>query len=64
MISLDAGALALGRFVPGAAARWVTDPIPTPVLFVKDLPPSTTGSLKITRPQIYYGWWSPMRTKW
>ena len=26
-----------------------------PVLFVKDLPPSTTGSLKVTRPQIYYG---------
>ncbi len=26
-----------------------------PVLFVKDLPPSTTGSLKITRPQIYFG---------
>jgi uncharacterized protein len=26
-----------------------------PVLFVKDLPPVSTGSLKITRPQIYYG---------
>jgi hypothetical protein len=26
-----------------------------PVLFVKDLPPSTTGSLRIARPQIYYG---------
>ncbi|MBA2291174.1 MAG: UPF0182 family protein [Gemmatimonadales bacterium] len=26
-----------------------------PVLFVKDLPPSTTGSLRISRPQIYYG---------
>ena len=26
-----------------------------PVLFVKDLPPSTTGSLRVTRPQIYYG---------
>lgn len=26
-----------------------------PVLFIKDLPPSTTGSLKVTRPQIYYG---------
>jgi hypothetical protein len=26
-----------------------------PVLFVKDLPPSTTGSLKVSRPQIYYG---------
>jgi hypothetical protein len=26
-----------------------------PVLFVKDLPPATTGSLRITRPQIYYG---------
>src|SRR5262249_49062044 len=26
-----------------------------PVLFVKDLPPSSTGSLKVTRPQIYYG---------
>jgi uncharacterized protein len=26
-----------------------------PVLFVKDLPPSSTVSLKITRPQIYYG---------
>jgi uncharacterized protein len=26
-----------------------------PVLFVKDLPPVTTASLKITRPQIYYG---------
>jgi uncharacterized membrane protein (UPF0182 family) len=26
-----------------------------PVLFVKDLPPVTTVSLKITRPQIYYG---------
>jgi hypothetical protein len=25
------------------------------VLFVKDLPPATTVSLKITRPQIYYG---------
>lgn len=26
-----------------------------PVLFVKDLPPSTTGTIKVTRPQIYYG---------
>ena len=26
-----------------------------PVLFVKDLPPSTTGSLKVSRPQIYFG---------
>ena len=26
-----------------------------PVLFVKDLPPATTVSLKVTRPQIYYG---------
>ena len=26
-----------------------------PVLFVKDLPPVTTGSLAVTRPQIYYG---------
>ncbi|MBL8988273.1 MAG: UPF0182 family protein [Gemmatimonadetes bacterium] len=26
-----------------------------PVLFVKDLPPVSTGSLKISRPQIYYG---------
>jgi uncharacterized membrane protein (UPF0182 family) len=26
-----------------------------PVLFVKDLPPATTGSLKVSRPQIYYG---------
>jgi len=26
-----------------------------PVLFVKDLPPATTGSLRVTRPQIYYG---------
>ncbi|MFN2400235.1 MAG: UPF0182 family protein [Gemmatimonadaceae bacterium] len=26
-----------------------------PVLFVKDLPPLATGSLRITRPQIYYG---------
>ncbi len=26
-----------------------------PVLLVKDLPPSSTGSLRITRPQIYYG---------
>ncbi len=26
-----------------------------PVLFLKDLPPVTTVSLKITRPQIYYG---------
>ena len=26
-----------------------------PVLLVKDLPPSTTGSLKVSRPQIYYG---------
>lgn len=26
-----------------------------PVLLVKDLPPSSTGSLKVTRPQIYYG---------
>jgi len=26
-----------------------------PVLFVKDLPPSSTGSLKVTRPQIYFG---------
>ncbi len=26
-----------------------------PVLFVKDLPPSATGSLRVTRPQIYYG---------
>ncbi|MGH7657390.1 MAG: UPF0182 family protein, partial [Gemmatimonadales bacterium] len=30
-------------------------PVGLPVLFVKDLPPSTTGSLRITRPQIYYG---------
>ncbi len=26
-----------------------------PVLFVKDLPPSTTGNLRVTRPQIYFG---------
>lgn len=26
-----------------------------PVLFVQDLPPLTTGSLKVTRPQIYFG---------
>ena len=26
-----------------------------PVLFVKDLPPSITGSLRVTRPQIYFG---------
>jgi uncharacterized membrane protein (UPF0182 family) len=26
-----------------------------PVLFVKDLPPATTGSIKVSRPQIYYG---------
>ena len=26
-----------------------------PVLFIKDLPPVSTASLKITRPQIYYG---------
>jgi uncharacterized membrane protein (UPF0182 family) len=26
-----------------------------PVLFVKDLPPVSTGSIKVTRPQIYYG---------
>ncbi len=26
-----------------------------PVLFVKDLPPSATGSLRVTRPQIYFG---------
>lgn len=26
-----------------------------PVLFVQDLPPKTTGSLKVTRPQIYFG---------
>lgn len=26
-----------------------------PVLFVKDLPPASTVSLKVTRPQIYYG---------
>jgi uncharacterized membrane protein (UPF0182 family) len=26
-----------------------------PVLFIKDLPPVSTGSLKIGRPQIYYG---------
>jgi uncharacterized membrane protein (UPF0182 family) len=26
-----------------------------PVLFVKDLPPVSTASLKVTRPQIYYG---------
>jgi len=26
-----------------------------PVLFIKDLPPASTVSLKITRPQIYYG---------
>ncbi|MEO5814266.1 MAG: UPF0182 family protein [Gemmatimonadaceae bacterium] len=26
-----------------------------PVLFVKDLPPSATGDLRVTRPQIYYG---------
>jgi uncharacterized membrane protein (UPF0182 family) len=26
-----------------------------PVLFVKDLPPSAVGSIKVTRPQIYYG---------
>ena len=26
-----------------------------PVLFIKDLPPAATTSLKITRPQIYYG---------
>jgi uncharacterized membrane protein (UPF0182 family) len=26
-----------------------------PVLFVKDLPPSTVGELRVTRPQIYFG---------
>lgn len=26
-----------------------------PVLFVKDLPPASTGSLKVARPQIYFG---------
>ncbi|MGQ0766639.1 MAG: UPF0182 family membrane protein [Gemmatimonadota bacterium] len=26
-----------------------------PVLFVKDLPPSSVGELRVTRPQIYYG---------
>lgn len=26
-----------------------------PVLFVKDLPPVSTGSIKVTRPQIYFG---------
>ncbi len=26
-----------------------------PVLFIKDLPPASTGSLQVTRPQIYYG---------
>ena len=26
-----------------------------PVLFIKDLPPASTMSLKVTRPQIYYG---------
>lgn len=26
-----------------------------PVLLVKDLPPSTTGTLKVSRPQIYFG---------
>jgi hypothetical protein len=26
-----------------------------PVLFVKDLPPATTGSIKVSRPQIYFG---------
>jgi uncharacterized protein len=26
-----------------------------PVLLVKDLPPATEGSLKVTRPQVYYG---------
>src|SRR5215213_4595861 len=26
-----------------------------PVLFIKDLPPASTTSLKVTRPQIYYG---------
>ncbi|MEP7347968.1 MAG: UPF0182 family protein, partial [Gemmatimonadaceae bacterium] len=26
-----------------------------PVLFVKDLPPTSVGTLKVTRPQIYYG---------
>ena len=26
-----------------------------PVLFVQDLPPSSTGALRVTRPQIYYG---------
>ena len=26
-----------------------------PVLFVKDLPPSTTGSIRVTRPQLYFG---------
>lgn len=26
-----------------------------PVLFVKDLPPSTSGSMRVTRPQIYFG---------
>jgi uncharacterized membrane protein (UPF0182 family) len=26
-----------------------------PVLFVKDLPPTSTVSLKVTRPQVYYG---------
>ena len=26
-----------------------------PMLFVKDLPPSTVGTIKVSRPQIYYG---------
>ncbi len=26
-----------------------------PLLFIKDLPPSATGSLRVTRPQIYFG---------
>jgi uncharacterized membrane protein (UPF0182 family) len=26
-----------------------------PVLFIKDLPPASTASVKVTRPQIYYG---------
>ncbi|HXQ29560.1 MAG TPA: UPF0182 family protein, partial [Gemmatimonadales bacterium] len=26
-----------------------------PVLFIKDLPPASTGSLRVTRPEIYYG---------
>ncbi|MEO8090896.1 MAG: UPF0182 family protein, partial [Gemmatimonadales bacterium] len=30
-------------------------PVGLPVLFIKDLPPVSTVSLKLTRPQIYYG---------